>query len=495
MNRDEIRELRRRATSGARWTGTATAVRVTVQVAQLAILARLLEPSDFGLMSLAGVAVAFGQAFGDFGLSNAIIHYQDATRRELSSLYWVNLLAGAVVYGVLWVAAPQLVHVFHDAPRLPALVRVVSLVFVLIPVGQQFQVLLERELRFRRLAVIDAAANVVGAVAGIGGALRGLGVYALVASLLVTTAARALLLAASGWRRWHPDAVLDPRSCGRFLRFGAWQMGERGLNVLGQQLDRIIIGATMSTAQLGYYDLGWKLVIRPYQILTPVFTRVAFPVLSRVQHDLERVRKGFLEMIDVVATAMGAIYGGIAALAAPYVLLQLSGDYGPTIVIVRVLAGVGFLFALGTPMGSVLLALGRPDVGMKLNALRTALFAAAIAVGARFGAVGVAAAILLAMVGVMVPVGFGVRARVMRLGARPYVAAVGPALVTAAVAAAGAHVAGAAVLSRAVARGGEGAGATVALAMGGVVYVALWLGVMGWRWPERIRRIVTLART
>ncbi len=493
MSGDDIRALRRSATRGARWTGASTVVRVIVQVAQLAVLARLLEPSDFGLMSLAGVAVAFGQAFGDFGLSNAIIHYQDATRRELSSLYWVNLFAGVAVFAILWACAPLLVHVFHDAERLPPIVRVVALVFVLIPLGQQFQVLLERDLHFRRLAVVEMTANVAGAAAGIGGALRGMGVWALVASLLVTTTVRSLLLVASGWSRWRPSAVFDPRACGRFLRFGAWQMGERSLNMLGQQLDRIIIGATMSTTQLGYYDLAWRLVIRPYQILSPVFTRVAFPVFSRVQHDLERVRKGFLEMIEVVSTAMGGIYGAIAALAAPYVLLQLSGDYGPTIVLVRILAGVGFLFAVGTPMGSVLLALGRPDVGTRLNALRTALFAAVIAAGARHGAVGVAVAILVAMVVVMVPVGFAVRARVMRLAARPYLAAVAPAVVVPFVAAMAGHAASMAVLHRMGATGSAAAAAS--MFAGGLGYAIVWVGWMRARWPHRLRRIVTLART
>ncbi|HET6462179.1 MAG TPA: oligosaccharide flippase family protein, partial [Candidatus Krumholzibacteria bacterium] len=86
----DIKHLRRRATAGARWTGTSTGARIAAQFIQLGILARLLKLSDFGLMAMVNVVLAFALAFADSGVSNAIIHFRDATREELSSLYWLN---------------------------------------------------------------------------------------------------------------------------------------------------------------------------------------------------------------------------------------------------------------------------------------------------------------------------------------------------------------------------------------------------------------------
>ena len=92
----DMKHLRKRATSGARWTATSTGAKIFLQFIQLAILARLLKVEDFGLMAIANVVLAFATTFADAGVSNAIIHYRDAKREELSSLYWLNVLGGVV---------------------------------------------------------------------------------------------------------------------------------------------------------------------------------------------------------------------------------------------------------------------------------------------------------------------------------------------------------------------------------------------------------------
>src|SRR5262245_54226056 len=117
----DIKQLRRRATSGARWTATATGVRVVLQFVQLAILARLLRVEDFGLMSIANVVLAFAVAFADAGVSNAIIHYRDAKREELSSLYWLNVIGGMVIFGLMWLAAPWIANLYHQPLLAPVL--------------------------------------------------------------------------------------------------------------------------------------------------------------------------------------------------------------------------------------------------------------------------------------------------------------------------------------------------------------------------------------
>lgn len=427
---DDIRQLRSQATAGARWTALATTTRIITQFVQIAILARLLTVDDFGLFEMISVAVVFGQAFGDAGISNAIIHYQDATRRELSSLYWLNVLSGVVVGG-LFLAAIPLIAGFYREPRLTSLLAWAAPVFVVTPVGHQFQVLLERELQFRRVALIEMVAVILATVVGVVMALGGYGVLSLVAVLLGHAGTKAVLLAIVGWRRWRPSLHMRWSECRRFLWFGVYQMGERIVNLMGQQLDKILIAVMLGSEAVGYYGLAYRLIARPYQLINPIFTRVAFPVFSRVQSDMDRMRKGFLELIEVVAALLIPLYAVLAALAKPVIMVQLGPGYEPCIELLQILCLLGIFYALGNPFGSVLLALGRPDVGLYMNLTRIALFGGAIAVGARFGLTGIAWGLVIAIGAVMFPVGLWIRWWLMRMPAPQYLARLGaPAVVS-----------------------------------------------------------------
>ena len=483
---EDIKRLRRRAASGARWTAVAQATRIIAQFVQLAFLGRLLGgATDFGLFAMINVVVVLGNAFGDAGVSKAIIHYQDASRRELSSLYWLNLIAGALVFGLVYSLAPLAARFYHEPAVLDPL-RLAAWVFLLAPVGQQFQILMERSLRFQKLSLIEVAAVVLGAIVSVLCAWQGKGVHSLVWGMLTATGAKALALAAFGWREWRPSLHFDPRDCGRFIRFGAYQMGERLLNVLGQQVDKILIGTLMGPVALGFYDLAYRLVVRPMQLIAPIFSRVGFPVFSKVQDDFDRLRKGFMEMLDVIAAFMAPLYAAMAVLAGPIVRVQLGAGYEPVIPLLRILSILGMLYSLGAPMGSILLARGRADVAFYLNVLRTALFAGAVVLGARFGVEGIAWALILAAVFIQLPVGFWIRWRLIRMSPWPYLRSVGAGLLVAGVVGA---VATAAV--ERVQWPGDVVLLAIVLPLSGLLY----LGLARWWFPTRVSRLVTTLRS
>ncbi len=481
----DIKQLRRDATSGARWTGTATGVRIGTQFVQLAVLARLLRVEDFGLMAMVNVVLAFAQAFADAGVSNAIIHYRDARREELSSLYWLNVFTGVAVFGLLWVTAPLVAALYHEPP-LVALLRASCVIFIVGPMGQQFQVLLERELRFRRLAFIEVAATVVSAVVGIAMAATGYGVWSLVWATIVLFSVKFLVLTAVGWSTWRPMFRFVPAECRRFLRFGLFQMGERTLNLMGQQLDKLVIGVVMGAGPLGYYELAYRLIARPYQILNPIFTRVAFPVFSTVQHDRDRLRKGYLELIEVLGALTVPLYVGMFALATPFILVQLGPGYEPSIHLMRILCVVGLSFSLTSPAGSLMLACGRADLGFYLNLLRTGLILVGIWIGAHWGTTGIAWALVAVVTVVMFPTHAVVRYRLVGMTLGEFLARLVPYAwpsLAAAVACLAAH------------RWIPWPNAVVELVVMLVVAGAIYLGLLAVLERPRLDRIVRLVRS
>lgn len=481
----DIKGLRRRATSGARWTGTAMAIRILLQFVQLAVLARLLRVEDFGLMAMVNVVLSFALAFADSGVSNAIIHYRDAKREELSSLYWLNVFSGVAVALLLWLLAPLIARVYQQ-PLLVDLLRASAFVFVIGPLGQQFQVLFERDLRFRRLAGIETLAVVVSTVVGIALAFSGFGVWSLVWTTIVNAAFKAIALAILGWRSWRPMLYFVPADCRRFLHFGIYQMGERTLNVLGQQLDKIVIGIMMGPVPLGYYDMASRLISRPYQIVNPVFTRVAFPVFSAVQKDRDRLRKGYLELMEVLNALTIPIYIGMMALATPFVLVQLGDKFAPSIELLQILSIVGLSFALSSPAGSLILACGRADIGFYLNILRTGLILLGIWIGARWELTGIAWSMVVVVTGIMFPVHAWVRWKLVQMRLGEFLRVAAPFFWSALIAAIPCVVAYNLV---------PWPSALVELLVLFVVSASIYAGLLWWKERPRVMRILRLARS
>ena len=480
-----MKHLRRRATSGARWTGTSTGVRILLQFVQLAALARLLRVEDFGLMAMVNVVLAFAQAYSDSGVSNALILYRDVKREEMSSLYWLNVITGVGVFAVVWVTAPFIARLYHQ-PLLVDLLRVASIVYFIGPLGQQFQTLMERDLQFRRLAGIEVASIVISSAAGITLAFAGNGVWSLVWTTIVGAAVKSGALAVIGWSTWRPMMHFRPQECRRFLRFGAYQMGERTLNLLGQYLDKIVIGVLMGPVPLGYYDMASRLMARPYQIINPIFTRVAFPVFSAVQKDRDRLRKGYLELMEVLTGLTIPIYVGMIALASPFVLVQLGDKFAPSIPLLQILAIVGLAFALSSPAGSLILACGRADIGFYLNVIRTGMILLGIWVGSRWGLQGIAWAMVIVVTFVMFPVHAYVRWRLVNMSLREFMRVTLPFL-WCSLAAAVPCVAGVYLV--------HWPSPLVELVVLSSLAAAIYAGLLWWKARARVMRIVRLARS
>jgi len=386
--------LKTQAAAGVKWTGASTAGRTVLQFAQIAVLAHLLSPSDFGLMGMMLVVLGFAEAFADMGISNAIIHRQNATREQLSSLYWLNMLSGIVVFAAVWAAAPLIVSLFHER-RLAGLVFWVALIFVITPVGQQFQILLQKELRFRTLAAVEVTATGVGVAVSIVAAFLGQGVLSLIWGQLANAATRSTLLAGIGWRAWPPALRFQRSDLKGYLSFGLYQMGERSITYFNQRLDQILIGSLLGASALGYYTLAFNLAILPVARINPVITRVAFPVFAKVQDDCDRLRRGYMKVLSVLSMTNFPLLVGLAVLAPVFVPVVFGGQWLPSVVLLQILCFVGLVRTQMNPIGSLLLARGRADLGFHWNAALLASQVIGVWAGARMGGVvGVAISLL-----------------------------------------------------------------------------------------------------
>ncbi len=358
--------LKQLAISGVKWTSIATVVSVTLQILKIVILARFLSPSDFGLMAIVMVVTGFAQAFLDMGISNAIIHKQEVTHQQLSTLYWVNILAGILLYGVIFVVSPY-ISSFYDEPSLEAIMIVAGVTFLITPWGQQFFVLMEKDLKFQLLAKINILNKVISLVVTSVLAYYGLGVYALVYGAIVSAMVSTLQYIMFGLKEHKPAFHFDISQVREFLSFGLYQMGERTINYFNYQFDTILIEKLLGSESLGIYTIAKELTMKPAIVINPILTRVAFPTMSKIQNDIPRLKVIYLKMINFIAAINFSIYVVIIILAPDLVEVLFGSEWSSVVPIVQILAIFSAVRSIGSSIGPLLLARGRADLGFWWN--------------------------------------------------------------------------------------------------------------------------------
>ena len=358
--------LREKAISGVKWTTLSTVVVASFQLIQLVILTRFLDSSAFGLMSLVMVVIGFSQAFLDMGISNAIIHKQDISKEQLSTLYWVNILAGFVLFCIIAVIAPFVAD-FYKESELKILILLVALTFIIQPFGQQFMVLWEKELRFSEIAKIDIINKSISLVLSVYLAYRGYGVYSLVYGTLAGVVSQTVQFVYLGLKEYRPSFVFRPSEIKEFLSFGAYQMAERTINYFNFQIDTILIGKLLGVEALGIYTIAKQIIMRPAQIINPIISKVTFPTMAKIQDDIPRVRNIYLKTINYLSSINFPIYVFIFIFSNEIVLILFGENWLDAVYIMQILSIWGAIRSTGNPVGSLLLAQGRADLGFWWN--------------------------------------------------------------------------------------------------------------------------------
>ena len=390
-------DLKEETISGVKWNSLSSFITAGLQLLTLLVLARLLPPAVFGLIGMAAFVVGFAQIFSDMGVSNAIIYRQDVVQDDLSSLFWLNVLAGVSLFVVLFAMNP-LLTAFYREPGLARPLYLSCLVFLISPFGQLSQALLQKDLCFRSLAIIQLLGALLNSSLSIVFALCGMGVYSIICGQLASTLLQVTLFFYYAGTYWRPRWYFSVRRVKSYVSFGLYQMGEKTMNYFNSNLDFLLIGSLLGATQLGYYTLAYNLVLKPSQLINPILTKIAFPVFSRIQNDTAKLKRGYLRVLNYVSAVNCPIIVGMVA-TAPIAIHYLGPQWMPSLVLIQILSLVGLLRALCNPVGALLLAKGRADLGFKWNAWITLTQIPGLYLGARLGGtVGVAAAFALLMV-------------------------------------------------------------------------------------------------
>jgi len=372
-----------------------------LRTGSMVVIARLVTPEEFGIVGMVTAVTGFLGLFRDVGLSMATVQRESITHAQTSTLFWINVAVGGILTA-LCVAIAPILTVFYREPRLLWVTIATGLGFLFYGVSAQHRALLQREMRFGALALVEILALVASIGTGIGMAFAGMGYWALVAMATILPAVAAVgTWVASGWVPGRPQRGAGVRS---MLHYG----GVITLNSLVvyfvYNADKILLGRIWGAKELGIYGRGYQLINLPTESLNSVIGSVMFPALSRVQNDPARLRNYFLKGYGLFLALVLPITAACGLFAEDIVLVLLGRQWTSAVPVFRFLAPTILAFALINPLAWLMQATGRATRSLKIAFLIAPVVFTSYVIGLSDGPTGVALGFSVAMLVLVAPV-------------------------------------------------------------------------------------------
>jgi O-antigen/teichoic acid export membrane protein len=387
MSEVRFTNLRHETVKGVSWSAVSQlSTQIFTWVISI-ILARILGPKAYGLIGMTAVFTGFAMLFSELGLGPAIVQRKNLEQRHLDSAFWITLLAGFVMTGLMGGFAPSVAW-FYKEPRLISLTIAISLQFMLGALTVVQQAILRREMRFRTLGTIQITSTVAAGVIGLIMALSGMGVWSLVAQMLCGSMTRVILL----WQvaDWHPSWSFEMKATKELFSFSAYALAFHVVNYWARNADNLLIGRFIGAHALGIYARAYTLMLMPLIQITSVVSTVMTPALSSIQEDIVRVKRSYVKAVSVTGLVTFPMMVGFFVTSDDLILALLGQRWAEVIPIFKVLCGVGLLQSITTTTGWIYQSQGRTDLQFKVGLVISSGCVVAFLVGIHWGVLGVA---------------------------------------------------------------------------------------------------------
>lgn len=395
-----MKNLKQKTISGGYARTASLAANFALRLGSVMVLARLLNPKDFGLLGMVTAFTGVLSLFRDFGLSAAAIQMPSVSKAQSSTLFWINLLFGFILTVITVIAAP-FVSMFYREPRLALVTAIVAVGFLFNGAGVQHSAILQREMRFFALALVDFVSLVISTALAIGVAMAGYGYWALVVMTVCLPLASTIgLWLATRWVPGLPSRGIGLRS---MMRFGGTLTLNSFVVYIASNFDKVLLGRFWGAEALGIYGRAYQLIRIPTDNLNTAVGEVAFAALSRVQDDTVRLKNYFLKGYSLVLACTVPITVACGLFASDMVVVLLGPKWTQAIPIFGFLAPTILVFAVANPLGWLLTSLGLVSRGLKIALVIGPVMIASYFCGLPYGPKGVAIAYSTVMVLWVIP--------------------------------------------------------------------------------------------
>jgi O-antigen/teichoic acid export membrane protein len=383
-----LSDLRASVRRGLGWKATSQVFRQLSRVVVVVILARLLDPSDFGLAAMVLAFSALILVFSDLGLGAALVQRDSLTESDRCTIFWTNVATGTALT-VIGVVASWPIAAFYGEPQVQPLMAALSVSFLVTALGSTQSALLSRTMEFRALELRQMTATLAGGVVGILVALGGYGAWAIITQQIAISAVSTVLLWA--FSPWRPRMTFSAASLRGVAGYGANVFAARLLFYFSRNADNLLIGRFLGPAALGAYAFAYNVMLVPLERIAAPVSEVLFPAFSRLGDDTRRIARSWLRANRVIAAISLPAMAGLIVVAPDFVQVVLGDRWSSATPVIRILAWVGLVQSLVRLNSSVLQARDRTDILLRWSLLITIVNVGAFVLGLHWGVVGVAA--------------------------------------------------------------------------------------------------------
>ncbi|TPE43056.1 lipopolysaccharide biosynthesis protein [Pontibacter mangrovi] len=330
------KNLASKAASGLKWGSVSTIANAVMQIGYTSAMARLLAPEAFGLVAISGVIIRFGSYFANMGLTKAIVQKEELEPQHIRAAFTASASLGLLFTFLTFLLAP-LAADFFENPDVTPIVQVMSLAFLISGLSITSVSLLEREMKFKLLSIIEMVAYVLSyIVAGIVLAYLNFGVW----SLIIATLLQMTISAIGAYVVVRHNVLLQFRlePYKPLFSYGSRMSFISFLEFLSQEFGTILIGRVLGSHKLGIYNRAYMLVNLPMYMLTRTFTKVVFPSFSKIQNDIQKLGKIYLSSITLLAAIVIPACMGISVAAPELVRIVLGEQWGESVPVLQVLS-------------------------------------------------------------------------------------------------------------------------------------------------------------
>lgn len=346
------------------------------------ILARLLSPSDFGLVAMLGVFFGISSSLVDSGFTNALIREKEITVKDKNTVFSINLIISIVLYILLWFGAPA-IAVFFDQPQLLWLTRIMGLEIIFKALSIVQRAVLMQSLRFKLLSAIDVGVSILTGVIAIVLAYRGMGVWALAIKFFLSSLLVSIIFF---WvNPWFPSGFINRNSFDRLFGFGSKLLFTGLLNIFYSNIYNLIIGKFFPPAVLGFYNRAYAFTSQTTSTVLISLGQVTYPILSKTRDDPKRMKAAYRKIIMTITFINFPLATILGFVAKPFILVLLGEKWIETVPFMHLLCISALVTHLSAINKNLFKVIGRSDIFLKISVINKIFTTIAIVIGFQFG--------------------------------------------------------------------------------------------------------------
>jgi O-antigen/teichoic acid export membrane protein len=359
--------LKAQTIRGVIWSGVDRFSVQGIQFVLSIILARLVAPSEYGLIAMLGIFLAIAQVFTDSGFSNALMQKKDRTENDYATVFYFNIAVAGVVYLILFIGASYIAK-FYNEPILEIITKWVGLNIVISAFSIVQSTKLTIRLDFKTQTKVSLTAVIASGTVGVAMAFGGYGVWALVAQSLLRSLLNTILL----WifTKWKPVLIFSYQSFKTLFSFGSKLLASTLMHTIYMELYTLIIGRKFSSASAGYFNRAQTLARFPPMNIIEIASRVMYPSLCSIQDEEERLTRAFIRFLRIGAFIIFPLMVGMVVLARPLIQVVLTDKWLPAVPLFSILGIAYMLHSIGNVNWQILSVRGRSDLSLKAEVIR-----------------------------------------------------------------------------------------------------------------------------